>query len=80
MGGEAENSKLVIKLVCLSGDQPPSRSPPKSHLIKAKDAATTQEIPRDLGMLWGSGTRAKDQILEQNVFLVLLSFRKLQEF
>lgn len=43
MGGEAENSKLLIRLH-VSGDEPPSRSHPGTYpesLIRKKDAPST---------------------------------------
>lgn len=55
----------------------PIQEPTQSCLIR-KGIVIIQEIPKDLGAL--SGTRVKDQILEQNVLLVLLSLRKLQGF
>ena len=52
--------------------------PTKSQLIRIKDTVVTQKIPGDFGTL--SRTGVKDQVLEQKMFLVLLSLRRLQGF
>ena len=48
-----------------------------SHLTRAKDIPITGKILRDLGTLW---TGAKDQILEQKMFLVFLPNTNLEGF
>ena len=49
-----------------------------THFSSPKDTAVTQEIPRGLETV--SGTGVQDQILKQKICLMLLTLRKLQVF
>lgn len=56
-----------------------TQEPTQSQLIRTKDAPITQEINKNFRSP-ASGTRVEDQTLEQKMFLLFLSLRKLQEF
>lgn len=77
MGGGIESFKLLIMLA-LSDKQPHSETvqeSTKSCLIRTKGTLLiTQELPRDLGALLG--TKVKEQMLEQKMFLLSLGYCK----
>ena len=77
MGGGAENSKLLILAWSFWG-QPSSRSHPIAHLTRTKEATNPQGIQRFRNSV--SGSRVKDQILEQKMLPVLLSLRLYKGF
>jgi len=69
IGGGVESSKLLIMAWSFwRAALLPEHT--KSHFRRTKDISVTQEIPRYVKSSV-SGTRVKDQILEQKILLVL---------
>ena len=64
MGSRVENSKFLI-MAWTFWWPAPIQEPTKIHLIRTKDTASTQEIPKNLGALC--------QELEQKMPLVLFT-------